>query len=354
MSVDTVPVSSAWLAVSGPRAAWSEEPLSADEVASAGADRAVFSASGPEDAAAVRRLGALTAGMEGRPRRAEEARAARPPPDTSLLRFSRFPSADVAATSAAPASSELRSDEKKTSTGRPPRPEAALPPATPSAAFSAFPAPPAVEVGFVEVVFVEVVFEPDDDALLVDFGACLPPAEDPDKGVFARDADFSVLLPAEDEATFFPAVPVSFFSAGDDVSAEPVDRADDEVFLPVSRPLDVEDAVDAEGVFSGDASEPDSAAAAAADVARRPEVVVLFAGAGADSEDAADSVVGDGDAAVSSVSVVLWIRAPRPRPRPPRRVFFTRPPEANSVPLSLDASRTVVPRNGRLFHVKRR
>jgi len=255
----------------------------------------------------------------------------------------------VAATSAAPVSSELRSDEKKTSTGRPRRPEAALPPATPSAAFSAFPTPPAVEVGFVEVVF-----EPNDDALLVDFGACLPPAENPDEGVFARDADFSVLLPAEDEATFFPAVPVPLFSVGVAVSAEPVDRADDEVFLPVSRPLDVEDAVDAEGVFSGDASEPDSAAAAAAEVVRRPEVVVLFAGADADSEDATDSMVGDGDAAVSSVSAVLWIRAPRPRPRPPRRVFFTRPPEANSVPLSLDASRTVVLRNGRLFHVKRR
>ncbi len=80
-----------------------------------------------------------------------------------------------------------------------------------------------------------------------------------------------------------------------------------------------------------------SEAAAAAEVVRRRGASDL-AGAGSPAFPP-PSPAGARDeegCVLSSVSAVLWIRAPRPRPRPPRRVFFTRPPEVKRVSDSLE------------------
>lgn len=319
MSVETVPDVSA------------EESFSAGADAGAAAEASAafwdaFSASVPLDA--VRRVGALTVGMDGRVRRPEDLRASDVVED-DVPRVC-VASAAVSASAEPSRASDARSEEKKTSTGRPLRPEVVF--------FC-----PVAEVG-VPVLRAAGFFAVEEALPLAEAESAEFDAEDSSAAFDAEDAvedgfdcedDFEAAFPAEADVDGLAAA-VFFDDAEADVREVPVFRA--------PAPAGV-----FEELFAGALSSAFSEAAAAADVARRrvDDVFADFSVAEAEVEsEVSAGTLDDGAFGVSSVSAVLWIRAPRPRPRPPRRVFFTRPPEAKMVLVSLVVQGPPDPRRG--------
>lgn len=337
MSVDTVAACSS-VEVTGADVSvevLAEAPVAAAlgvaSLASVGATAGVWAAfSAATDCAVLRRLGALTVGMEGRARRAACLPVPRPRRAAGAVwaLFSCSVLSDASLDDDAEASG-VPSEEKKTSTGRPLR--------RPEEDVFAAPADLAVDREEVETdVLAEVVPVP--------FFGCVDLLLAPEVSFVGDDDESPEFEEVPEDALVLAPLAVDDVLAAavlEDVLAGVFPDALPAVF-PAAEPEDFCDAV--EGVLSAASSD----AAAAAEVVRR-RGVVLFEGAVAASWalPLSAGALAEGDCVVSSVSAVLWIRAPRPRPRPPRRVFFTRPPEVKRVSDSLE------PR-GRPSHAARR
>lgn len=189
---------------------------------------------------AVRRPGAVTAGMEGRPRRAADARAVRPGDDPEVLAFDSLVADATSTSTEAVFSPEPRCEEKKTSTGRELRAESAFVPVDSFSAGCGLPAfPEEVEV-----------FTPD-DAFAVDFCVFFAPEEDfvvGDPSALPAAA-FSLPLPCAAGCWGEPSLVLRLFLADEDVLPVPLDVAAVGVLLSAVRRVERADPGDVEDAF---------------------------------------------------------------------------------------------------------